>query len=105
MIDRIITNMSGLDALPVNAEAFNVYVTHQIDGVRTDTGPALAVAWAPDAYAAVKSWLLEDPKVVDFNLRPVSAGEYAKMRQARSALHMSSLVIRYTSLLTDGNRK
>ena len=78
---NIIETLSGYRDVQRNEEIFVAYATHSIEGERRSTGPAFVSAGGPEARQMVVDWILEDSKVVDYLVKPVSNKEYFKIRR------------------------
>lgn len=78
-------------------EAFAVFATHQVDGERTNTGPHVEYASGPNAHDTIRDWLQEDPKVVDYYIRPATKEE-RQGNPSPQARRMADTLISYFNL-------
>lgn len=95
---NILTELSDMPPIHSDQEAFLVYATHQFEGGRVNSEPQLKMADGPDAYKTIKEWLLDDNKVVDFNIRPVSAEYYRAVRMERVKRHLVGTFLSHVTL-------
>lgn len=105
MIERLLPDLQVPPKLSSDQQAYEVYATHHLDGVRVDTGPKLVIADGPDTYQKTKDWLFEDTKIVDIHIKPIPKAEYRHIRHDVLLRKLTKTAVRSILLLDSLEKK